>query len=240
MFIRYGTLVLVAQLTLGFSASAQDHLEPEEGTLNQQEWQWDYTKRLREVLLKEAASFHLARMVCIPAFEPEWVVTVVREDGEDVDAPRTYYVEYVGAERRLFRPRNSQSVTVKKSRAPLDSKTADSLNKTWRRMLRTARYPMEPRLGADGMSYHFSRSLPLIDRGQSDPLAGGEQGRIWSPDEESLCGDLVAIGERLKVYVQAKPEDRDKIGSEIRVKVDKLGAKLDRRGRNEEINRPGE
>lgn len=239
MMTRYGTLILAAQLILGVSASAQDHLEPEEGILNQPAWRWDYAERLREVLLKDAAFYHLARMVCLPSFEPEWVVTVVREDGKDFDAPHSYYVEYVGAETILFHAKNARRLTVKKSRASLDRETAESVNKTWRRMLRTTRYPEQPRLGADGESYHFSRFVPLIDRGRPDPLGGREQGTIWSPDGGSLCEELVAIGERLKAYAQAKPEDRDKIRSEIRVKADQLGAKLDRRGQNEEVNRPG-
>jgi hypothetical protein len=231
MTARTATLVLVAQLTLCLTASAQDHLEPEQAILNEPEWQWSYAQRLREVLLKDAARYHLARMVCLPAFEPEWVVTVVREEAEDPDAPHSYYVEYVGAEKKLFPPKKSQGVTAKKSRAPLDRETAESLNKTWRRMLRATRYPKEPRLGADGVSYHFSRFLPLIDRGsQSDPLAGWEQGKIWSPDEDSLCDELVAIGERLKAYATARPEDREKVRQEIRERTSKLGARLDRAG----------
>jgi len=181
MTARYATLVLVTQFTLCLIASAQDHLEPEQGILNQPEWQWSYAQRLRQVLLKDAADYHLARMVCLPAFEPEWVVTVVRQEAEDLDAPHSYYVEYVGTEKKLFRPKDSQGVTVKKSRAPLDRDTAESLNKTWRRMLRTTRYPKKHRLGADGVSYHFSRFLPLADRGRSDPLAGWEEGTIGHP-----------------------------------------------------------
>jgi hypothetical protein len=239
MITRCGTLILAAQLGFCLSASAQDHLEPEKGILNQPHWEWEYAKNLREVLLKDAARYHLARMVCLPAFQPEWVVTVVREDGEDDDAPHTYYVEYVGAEEKLFRPKDLKSLKVKKSRAPLDHETAEALSKVWRRMLRAARYPSEAGLGADGVTYHFSRFLALIDRGQADPLAGWEEGQIWTPDEESPCGELVAIGERLMEYARARQEDRDKIRAQIRVKTDQLGAKLDRRRGNEEANRPG-
>lgn len=239
MIARYGTLVLTAHLIACLSASAQDHLEPEEGILNQADEQWAYATRLREVLLKDAATYHLARMVCVPAFEREWVVTVVREDGEDFDAPHTYYVEYVGAVEKLFRPRDLQSPKVKKSRAPLDRETAEALNRTWRRMLRATRYPGESGLGADGVYYHFSRFVPLVDRGRPDPLAGWEQGRTWSPDEESLCGELVSIGEGLKLYAQARPEDRGKIRSELRAQSDRLGATLERRERNEKADRPG-
>jgi hypothetical protein len=228
MTARYATLVLATVFTLCLTASAQDHLEPAKGILNQPEWEWSHAQRIREVLLKDAADYHLARMICLPAFHPEWVVTVVRAEAKDFDAPHSYYVEYVGLEKSLFRLKDFQGVTVKQSRAPLDHETAESLNKTWRRMLRTTRYPKEPRLGADGVTYHFSRFLPMIDRGQDDPLAGWEQGTIWSPDEESQCGELVAIGERLKAYAQARPERRERVRRDIRERVDKLRVRLDR------------
>jgi hypothetical protein len=230
MNARYAALVLLTQFTVCLNASAQNHLEPERGLLNQPEGQWSYAQRLREAILKDAAGYHLARMVCLPSFEPEWVVTVVRQTAEDHDRPHFYYVEFMGAEKNLFHPNESQGVTVKKSRAPLDRETAESLNKTWRRMLRTTRYPKEPRLGADGVNYHFSRFLPLIDGGRSDPLAGWEQGTIWAPDEDSECGELVAIGERLKIYAQARPEDREKARQAIRESTAKLEVRLDRVG----------
>ncbi len=233
MNARYAVVVLAMQLIPGPSTSAQDHLAPEAGILNTPSFHWDYSKRLRDVLLKDAASYHLARMVCLPSFETEWVVTVVREDGADLDDPRTYFVEYVGAESKLFRTEDSQDIKVRKARAAIDPDTAEFLNTTWRRMLRRTRYPKEPRLGADGVSYHFSRFVPLIDRGRNDPRAGWEQGTIWSPDEDSLCGELVAIGEGLKDYALAQQEDRQKLGSVIREKTIRLSVKLDGPGRGE-------
>ena len=182
------------------------------------------------MLLKDLAGNHLARMVCLPTIGPEWVVTVVRDEPPDFDAPQTYHVEYVVADRKLFPAKDSQGVGARTSRVPIDRETAEAVNRIWRRMLRTIRYPDEPRLGADGTDYHFSRFLPLIDRGQSDPLAGWEQGMIWTPDDDSPCGQLVAIGERLRDYTKAKPEDRDKLGREIREKAARLGARLDRSG----------
>jgi hypothetical protein len=228
MITRFGALILAGQLAFCLpTAPAQDHLEPEDGVLNQTEREWDYAKNLREALLKDAGRYHLARMVCLPSFEPEWVVTVVREDGHDPDSPPSYYVEYVVTERKLFPPGGSQTPRVKRSRATLDPETAESLNKTWRGMLRRVRYPSELRLGADGVTYHFSRFVPLTVRGESDPLAGWEQGRTWTPDPQSLCGRLVAIGERLKDYAQAKPKNSEQIRSEIRAKLDKLRAELE-------------
>lgn len=228
MTARYAIWILAAPFALGVTASAQDHLEPEEGMLNLSKMEWDYGQRLREVLLKDAADYHLARMVCLPSFQPEWVVTVVREDPKDFDGPHTYYVECVVAERKLFPPKKSQGVKARKARAPIDGETAESLNQVWRRMLRTPRYPKEPGLGADGVDYHFSRFVPMVDCGRPDPLAGWEQGKIWSPDEESPCGELVIIGERLKAYAEAEPKNREKARQEIRESVAKLRARLDR------------
>jgi hypothetical protein len=230
MTARHATLFLVAQLTLCLTVSAQDHLEPERGMLNQSRIGWDYGQRLREVLMKDSSLYHVARMVCLPSFEEEWMVTLVREGPNDLDGPHTYYVECVVAERKLFPPKESQGVAAKKARAPIDGETAESLNRVWRRMLRTPRYPKEAGVGADGEQYHFSRFLPLIDCGRPDPLGGWEEGTIWSPDEDSSCGQLVAIGERLKSYAQARQEDRERARREIREKTSKLGARLDRAG----------
>jgi hypothetical protein len=226
MIGRYAALVLFAYISICTSASAQNHLEPEEAAFSQPEVLWKYAKRLHDVLLQDAAKCYVARMVCLPSFENEWVVTVVREDRPDFDAPHTYYVESVSANHKLFSAKNPADLTVTRSRATLDRETAESLARVWRRMLRATRYPKVPRVGADGVEYHFSRFLPFVDGGLSEPLAGWEQGRIWSPSEKSPTGELVAIGEQLKAYAQAAPADREKILSSIREKTATLAARL--------------
>jgi len=50
MVARIVVVVLTVQLISGPSASAQDHLEPEAGILNTPDFEWDYSKRLRDVL----------------------------------------------------------------------------------------------------------------------------------------------------------------------------------------------
>ena len=75
------------------------------------------------------------------------------------------------------------------------------------------------------MDYLFSRRVSVSEAGD---LAGFEDGTIWTPDAGSLTGDLAAIGERLKTYTLAKPDDRDKVRLEIRDKARLLKARLDR------------
>jgi hypothetical protein len=195
--------------------------------LNQPEWCWNYAKRLREVLLEGAADYHVARIVCLPSFEPEWVVTVVREEPKEHDGRHTYYVECVVADKKLYPPEKSQGATAKKTRTSLDSGTTEALNRVWRRMLRMTRYPKQSRDGKDGVNFHFSRFLPSVDCGRPDALAGWEQGTIWSPAKDSLCGEFVAIGNHLKVYAEARPEDREKVRLEIRARAANLGKRLE-------------
>ena len=68
---------------------------PESGSLNESQSHWVYMKKLRKVLLKDAAVHHQARMVCCPSFDPEWAITLTRE-GETELFPgnqRDYFVE---------------------------------------------------------------------------------------------------------------------------------------------------
>jgi len=225
---QWPVFALIAHSFLCPAAWAQDHLEPEEGAFSKPQWEWDYHERVRDVLLKDAASDHIARMIYLPSFKPEWVVTVAEDSDPDDDTPTTYYVEYVVAERELFPVADKQGPPpVRRFRAPLDRATAKALNVAWRKMLRKTHYPDEPRLGADGADYHFSRFVPLVNRGQNDPLAGFEQGTIWSPDDESLCGALVELGYTLKRYAEARPQDRDKIRAQINQQSAKLAKRLD-------------
>jgi hypothetical protein len=113
-------------------------LEPEDGILDMDEDEWDYTKKLRTILLKDAEFYHLARMVCLPSLAPESVVTVVRSDDDQL----MYFVEYAEAEKSLWGPGPFGDVKVKKSRASIDRKTAETVQEVWRLMLRAVRYPV--------------------------------------------------------------------------------------------------
>ena len=63
-------------------------------------------------------------MVWLPSFAPESVVTVVRSD----DGQLMYVVEYAEAEKSLWRGcRTLGDVKLKKSRASIDRKTAETV-----------------------------------------------------------------------------------------------------------------
>jgi hypothetical protein len=231
MHFRAYFAVLAILSTACPAVRSQDHLEPEDGILSMDEEEWEYTKRIRTILLKDAPFYHLARMVCLPSPDPEWAVSIVLED-EGIATPDdkpTFFVEHAVVEKSLWGEGILQNVKVKKSRASLDRKTAEAVQEVWRLMLRSVRYPDKDRDGLDGETYRFSRGVPLLDAGRPSALVGGfENGQIWAPDDASMTGELVAIGESLRKYALSRPEERDKLRAEILAMSNRLRAKLDR------------
>lgn len=216
-------MISVAAILSAFpsAAPAQDRLEPEDGKFNMADSDWDYTKKIREVLLKSDPSSHAARMICLPSNEPEWLVSVVQEDPDERgnDDKAAYFIEYAGAEKSLWLAEEKyRDVKVKKARADLDRQTAEAVRDVWRRMLVAVRYPDKSRNGEDGVDFHFSG------------LGGGQfrEGQIWSPETTSSTGELVAIGYALREFALARPEECDEIRKAIRTKADRLRDKLDR------------
>jgi hypothetical protein len=213
-------LYAVAIITsAAWNVSAQDHLEPERGSLNESLPSLDDALRLHKALLKDAADHYRARVICEPAFRPRWVVTLVCEKG---DRP-VFFVEYAGLE-----DRKDGEFRAQQARAPLDRETAEAIQNVWLRTLRAVRYPDVPRTGADGVTYHFSRFVPLAG---DDPRAPGgwETGQIWTPDPASTTGRLASIGEAMRDFAMVPQENRARLRERIRKETIGLQSDLDQR-----------
>jgi hypothetical protein len=220
----------------GPTLEAQDHLLPESGILQSAAYQRNYARKLRIVLLKHAAEYYTARLVCTPSFEPEWVVTVVRtcdQGNYAPDHPHTYSVVCVAAKENLWYAKKFQEVKVRRRRVPLDRDTAETVAEVWRRMLVATHYPEKPPEGfvTDTTRLHFSRAVPWLHQGRFDPHAGFEQGYLEDPpvDERGhLTGQFIALGKDLKKYALAKPGDREKARQKVRARAEQLKSSLDR------------
>ena len=231
--VRTILAVLTLISALSPSARAQDHLEPEEGILNADRDDWNYATKLRRMLMKDAAFYYVARMICLPSSDPEWVVTLAVEDN-DVLTPGdkvAYVVQYVGAEKNLWdqKKKKWRDIGVKKAQASLDKETAEAIQDVWRLMLRTVKYPEKDRDSLDGTTYHFSRAVALLRDGRPNPHGGFEQGQIDNPPANSLAGELATIGEELRNYALARNEEREKLQLEIRARAARLKATLEGR-----------
>ncbi len=123
----------LATVLLAFNAGqspAQHHLEPEDGSINESSDRGEHARRIRETLLKDTPFYNVARMICSPALEPEWVVTVVGVEKSRYEGPRSYFVEYVAVDKKLYGLKDYPKVKVKKSRVDLDRRTAQRLGQS--------------------------------------------------------------------------------------------------------------
>jgi hypothetical protein len=82
---------------------------------------------------------------------------------------------------------------VRMHQCQLPTDRAGAICDFWKRILAQTRYPEKPKLGCDGVYYHFA----YWGVG-STPLAG----KIWSPDETSVPGKLAELGHTLRDYVK--------------------------------------
>jgi hypothetical protein len=215
--------------SVGSHASAQDYLEPERGSVNDSQASLDYYLRLHKALLKDAAFHYRARVICEPAFRPRWVVSLVCDAGHLVGDGKNhsaFFIEYrtlvAGADGSF------ETARVQKATAPVDQEAAEAIQGLWLRMLRAVRHPDDPRTGADGVTYHFSRFIPL---GLDDPLAPGgwEAGQIWTPDPNSTNGRLASISEVMRDFAMAPQEKRAGLRERILKQAIALKSEFDRR-----------
>jgi hypothetical protein len=203
------------------SCLAQDHLEPERGSLNDSEALLSYFGGIRKGLLRNGALHYRARVIVVPSFKPAWAVTLIADNGEN----QNYFVEYA-----LFDGRPGVSLKdteVKRVRTTLARESGEKVQEVWLRMLRQVRYSEDPAGGgADGVQYHFSRFVP---RPASDPKVppGMMAGWVWSPEPKSLAGRLAELGESLRDYALSSPDSRKGFENEVHRRALRLLSLLD-------------
>ena len=205
-------------------ASAQDHLVPELGSLN--DLGVDYAKSMRDVLLKDAALHYRARVICLRFGEAAWAVTLTRES----DDPPAYFIEHAVLEGRG----KIENCRARRTKTPIDREAAEAIQKVWLRMLRAVRHPEVPRIGADGVTYHFSRFVPFAEDDPPAP-AGRETGQIWTPDPASPPGRLASLSQAMRAYTLTQEAKRANQRERMLKEVVDLQSELDRRRRPREL-----
>lgn len=192
--------------------AAQRYLEPEPGILAGGDS--SYESKLVALFSKGYESDVVFRMVCIPAFEPEWLVGL-RQTGETFRAFVLRPDNQVWkTERRPLEERAPIHVT--ETSADIDAQTGKLLADLWSGMLLSARHPPWSHSGLDGVSYYFSMFIPGH---------GTASGTIWSPAPDSRTGLLAALGRSLAEYVDVPPERKADALAEIQQTAERLRRK---------------
>lgn len=219
------TLMLPIALIVGLTchACAQDHLVPESGSLNERPAALEYAKRLRAAMF-ENSSHYRARVICEPALQSAWAVTLVCE--EKGGRPE-YFVEYVV----LVDDEDMKDgeFRAKKGRVRLDGQTAEAVQEVWFRMLRSVRYledTAHTRVIADGVTYHFSRFVPP---GDARVPTGFETGQVFSPEPNSTTRRLASLGDAMRDYALASQANRANLRERILKLASSLKSELDQK-----------
>lgn len=186
------SLVLVIAGLMLFAASMEaeergTHLQPETGYLASYPFSHDYLTAIRDILVREAAQSP-AMMVTLPSFSSESVVFLESKDG------KTYVVSAI-ATSQIWSAKERSTVGVRQKRRLLDENIAREICEVFALATSQSRYPKVAQHGLDGVTFHFSASIPG---------AGVRTGQTWSPDEKTPCGQLVALGVSLHGYARGE------------------------------------
>lgn len=177
-----------------------------------------YSLALRDALLG-AHSYRQCQLLVAPSFEAEYAVYFVREEDESATAvsrafasqlwarlttelervskkPGTYQLDAASKRAALKRMR---APAIQTRRAHLDAGTAALLSGICRDVLLQVRYPKEPSAGLDGTSYHAAHWEPGLVL----------SGTAWSPEDDTLAGEFVAMELALKAFAEAPEAMRE-------------------------------
>lgn len=102
---------------------------------------------------------------------------------------------------------------VNLAEAPIDSKIADILERSWNAMLIRVRYPENVSYGLDGETIHFAN----IEAGVSF-----RAGMVWSPIKGTLSYEFVELAKTLREYPKLRKSERKKASQDILKKAQDL------------------
>jgi hypothetical protein len=146
----------------------------------------EYHQAVRRLLLDDELYGILAQVVCLPSFQPEWALHVMRAPDGRCRA------RLARAEKQIWPNAFKSEVTV--SERPLSSDLAEQLEVIWEWVLLQTRYPCKHHGGLDGTTYHF----------QTFSMKSGTLcGQTWSPVPHTTPGKLVKLCHRLYDFVQS-------------------------------------
>jgi hypothetical protein len=176
-----------------------------------------YSSQLPKILFKNLPHDPSIRMICFLSYEREWGVSIAAPENEM--AP----VNYVIAERSIWRDSHPQDIRVDRTTAHIAKTTAQSLHEAWATVLQHPERMKVRNFNVDGTACRFE-SLAR----EGGPISV----ETWIPRYEYPTGILLELGEMVRDLIQAEASNQPQIESRIRQRSQEL---LDW---YKEINRP--
>jgi len=119
----------------------------------------------------------VATITCLPSFEVEWMLCL--------ECSRTgHYTSYAHtADQEIWPLDEVKTVTPIKNESGVSAELGFTLHEIFRLALLGTRHPESPRMGLDGVTYHFSYAHM--------------SGKTWCPPDDSLPGKLCTLADAL-------------------------------------------
>ena len=226
---------------------AHQHLAPEPGLLAEFD---SYDHKIRTVLSEGYGRDVLFRMICIPSFEPEWMVGIEKDDNN------TCSVFVLRPNKHIWK---SELIPMYESGQITEIvQTADGSIESRKATNDLERLKRE--MPSDFRNIGVEKQSAGIDAGTADLLAeawsqmilkarhpeedvigldgvtyhfsmwiqgrGIVSGKIWCPEQNTNTGLLTSIGHSLMTYVTADKDKRVMLLNEIRATASKLNKRL--------------
>ena len=186
--IIYITLILLCNMGI---AKAQDydehneHLNPVRGIYNISNSGIEHCLKVRKVLFNGLSDYPEIGFQVIPSFTPASVLQI------EFDGNNKYYIIY-----HIFEQMDFTKGEVNKFKIEIDKESVDLIKSLFSTAIAQVRYPKEEFLGYDGTNYYFSiKESGLL-----------KSGTVWSPNEKTKMGKLVAIGYKLIELAKSEKE----------------------------------
>lgn len=202
---------------------SQDFLQPEEAHF----WNWSrlYYAKVAEILIPTRNRVKAA-MLCLPSFEPEWLISIEHKTWhQQQQSEGEYFLRLSMAEPQIWplhyeSPHNwNLPVEAQTTRISLDANFVETIYAPWLSILE--KVVPSSNICLDGETYHFM-AAPENPEGHSLELVG----QTHSPDDKSRPGQLVAICDDLRALVLSEPAEHEQRKSSLRQKALHLAEQL--------------
>ena len=182
-------------------ALGQDHLGVPSSVLSGFKSLVDYDRMVRDTLLARTAEDPYVRAIVEPSFQSEWVVDVTPPTGGVAQ------IQLVVATRPVWNGGTPLVQPIQRSDGTLTSDLAERLRRIWLNMLQGVRPSAKPRLGLDGVNYHFAAFV------QGEGILAGE---VWTPATDTRPERLVRLAMLLREVAEAPSSRRASLLNRLR------------------------
>ncbi|MEM6524696.1 MAG: hypothetical protein AAF693_12915 [Bacteroidota bacterium] len=157
-----------------------DFLEPVDSYFNLRDHEFDYYQNIKSLLLVNLSESPLARMIVLPSFEREYVISIDEKDN-------VYSLNFVIASSSIWHTQKSETISPISTSKIIPCELAEKIQQLFELSINNARYVKGGGAGVDGTTYFFSTTTKGFTR----------TAQKWSPYEGTKIFELIELAESM-------------------------------------------